>query len=79
MASALDWVLSVAKNLVQKPDDVQARWAEAERTVELRVAPEDRGKIIGRRGKSIDSLRIVANAAFGGGDDARIDIKLLEE
>jgi predicted RNA-binding protein YlqC (UPF0109 family) len=79
MASALDWVLSVAKNLVQKPDDVQARWAEAERTVELRVAPEDRGKIIGRRGKTIDSLRIVANAAFGGGDDARIDIKLLEE
>ena len=78
MPSALDWVLSVAKNLVQRPDDVHARWAEAERTVELSVAPEDRGKIIGRHGKTIDSLRIIANAAFGA-DDARIDIKLLEE
>jgi predicted RNA-binding protein YlqC (UPF0109 family) len=51
---------------------------EAERTVELNVLPGDRGKVIGRRGKTIDSLRILASAAFAGAGE-RIDVKLREE
>lgn len=78
MASAVDWVLSVVKALVGNPGEAQARWIDEERTVELRVAPDDRGKVIGRRGRTIDSLRVLTNAAFAP-DGARIDIKLSEE
>lgn len=78
MPSAVDMVLSMAKDLVDRPEAVQARWRETDRTVELRVAPADRGKIIGRRGRTIDSLRILATAVFGGDKD-RVDVELIEE
>ena len=78
MASPVEVVLSMAKALAAKPDQVQAQWLEAERAVELRVAPEDRGKIIGRRGKTIDSLRILVNTVQEAGAP-KVDVKLLEE
>jgi predicted RNA-binding protein YlqC (UPF0109 family) len=68
MASALEFVLTVAKSLVDKPGEVSARWVEAPDGggfVELTVNPEERGKIIGRRGRTIESLRTLATAAFG--------------
>lgn len=51
---------------------------EAEKTVEIHVLPQDRGKVIGKRGKTIDSLRILVTAAFAGAGE-RIDVKLREE
>lgn len=77
MASPVEIVLSMAKALVAQPDQVHAEWKEAERTVELRVAPDDRGKIIGRRGRTIDSLRILLNTVQEPGG-ARVDVKLEE-
>jgi hypothetical protein len=67
MSSALDFVLAVAKQLVDRPEEVSARWVEAEGKgfVELTVNPSERGKIIGRRGRTIDSLRALATVAFG--------------
>jgi len=78
VASPVELVLSVARNLVAKPDEARAVWREAERTVEITVAPEDRGKIIGRRGKTIDSLRVLINTAFGE-ENKRLDIRLVED
>ncbi|HIC08441.1 MAG TPA: KH domain-containing protein, partial [Aquificales bacterium] len=48
----------------EKPDQVQVREIEGERTVviELRVAPEDLGKIIGRQGRIARALRLLLTA-----------------
>jgi predicted RNA-binding protein YlqC (UPF0109 family) len=53
-----------AKTLAEKPDQVQVREIEGERTVviELRVAPEDLGKIIGRQGRIARALRLLLTA-----------------
>ena len=78
MPSPLDFVVAVVKHLVDRPESVVARWIDGEHTVELDVAPEDRGKVIGRRGKTIDSLRILASTVFAN-EGERIDIRLREE
>ncbi len=55
----------LAKSLVDNPDEVQVKLLEAERTVvlELRVAPDDMGKIIGKQGRIAQALRTVIKAA----------------
>ncbi len=54
-----------AKALVDNPDAVNVEMIEDEigYRIELRVAPEDMGKIIGRQGRIIRSLRTVVKAA----------------
>lgn len=78
MPSPVELVTSIVKSLVDKPENVESRWLETEKTVEINVRPEDRGKVIGKRGKTIDSLRILASAVFAGAGE-RIDVKLREE
>lgn len=78
MPSSVELVTSIVKSLVDKPEKVEGRWLETEKTVEINVMPEDRGKVIGRRGKTIDSLRILVSAVFGSSGE-RIDVKLREE
>lgn len=78
MVSPVELVTSIVKNLVDKPESVESRWLESEKTVEINVVPDDRGKVIGRRGKTIDSLRILVSAVFGDSGE-RIDVKLREE
>ncbi len=55
----------IAKSLVDNPDKVDIRQVEGEKAVvlELRVAPEDVGKVIGKQGRIAKALRIVVNAA----------------
>ena len=55
----------LAKSLVDNPDEVQVKLLEAEKTVvlELRVSPEDMGKIIGKQGRIAQSIRTVIRAA----------------
>ena len=53
-------LLYMAKNLVDNPDAVTVREIEGESTVlELRVAPEDMGKVIGRQGRIAKEIRTV--------------------
>ena len=78
MVSPVELVTSIVKSLVDKPENVDSRWLETEKTVEINVLPGDRGKVIGRRGKTIDSLRILVSAVFGNSGE-RIDVKLREE
>ena len=49
----------VVKGLVDQPDDVQVTPVQKSglTVYELRVAPDDAGKIIGRRGSTIQALR----------------------
>lgn len=55
----------IAKSLVDKPEEVSVRETEGERTtiIELRVAREDLGKVIGKEGRTARSMRTILNAA----------------
>jgi uncharacterized protein len=55
----------IAKALVDHPEQVDVREVEGERSVvlELRVAPDDVGKVIGKQGRIAKALRTVVGAA----------------
>ena len=56
-----DLLLYIARNLVEHPDGVTVNeiQGEQELTLELRVAPEDMGKVIGRQGKIAKEIRVL--------------------
>ena len=55
----------IAEALVDKPDQVEVTEVEGERTsvLELKVAKEDLGKIIGKQGRTARALRTILAAA----------------
>ncbi len=55
----------LAKALVDHPEQVEVREIEDERAIvlELRVAVEDMGKVIGKQGRIAKAIRTVVNAA----------------
>ena len=55
----------MAKALVDKPDAVSVQETDGEKTtiIELRVAPDDLGKVIGKQGRTARSMRTILNAA----------------
>ena len=55
----------VAQNLVEHPEQVSVTEAEGdgETVLELRVAPEDMGKVIGKQGRIAKSIRTLVKAA----------------
>ncbi|MFQ6096765.1 MAG: KH domain-containing protein [Armatimonadota bacterium] len=55
----------LVRALVDHPDQVQVRQVEGERTVmfEVKVAPDDMGKVIGRQGRTANALRTLVSAA----------------
>ena len=59
-----DLMLVIVKALVDKPEEVDLREVVGERTtvLELRVAKEDLGKVIGKQGKTARAMRIILNA-----------------
>lgn len=59
-----DIVLRLAQNLVDKPEQVQVTATENGDVTNLllKVAEEDKGKIIGKQGKVIKALRTLATA-----------------
>jgi len=57
-------VLVMARALVDKPDEVEIREIEGDVTtiLELKVAKEDLGKVIGKQGKTAHAMRSILNA-----------------
>jgi uncharacterized protein len=55
----------VARAIVDEPDAVEVTEVEGERSVvlRLRVAPDDMGKVIGKRGRTVRAIRSVVRAA----------------
>lgn len=55
----------VAKALVDKPEDVEVIEVEGEQTtvIELKVAKEDLGKVIGKQGRTARAMRTILSAA----------------
>ena len=54
----------IARNLVEKPDEVSVNEidCDGEIVLELRVAPEDMGKVIGRQGRIAKEIRAVVRS-----------------
>ena len=60
-----DLIEYVAKSLVDNPDQVQVSEIEGEQTsvIELKVAKEDLGKVIGKQGRTARAMRTLLGAA----------------
>ena len=60
-----DLLLFIVKSLVNNPDQILINQVEQEKIIllELKVAQEDIGRVIGKEGKVIKSIRILTNAA----------------
>ncbi len=60
-----DLVEQIARALVDNPEEVDVREVEGERSIilELRVAQEDMGKVIGKEGRIAKAIRTVVGAA----------------
>jgi predicted RNA-binding protein YlqC (UPF0109 family) len=58
-------VESIARALVDNPESVKVAVIEGEQTtvLELRVAPEDLGKVIGKQGRTARAIRTILGAA----------------
>ena len=61
----LKLVEAIAKSLVDNPDAVEVKETFENQTIviELRVAPSDMGKVIGKQGRIAKALRTVVKAA----------------
>ncbi len=72
-------VTEIAKILVDSPEDVSVREIEGEQTtvLELRVAPDDLGKVIGKQGRTARSIRTILGAA-GMKLNRRFTLEILE-
>ena len=60
-----DLVEIIAKSLVDNPNEVHVNEIQGEQdlVLELRVAPEDMGKVIGKQGRIAKAIRTVVKAA----------------
>jgi hypothetical protein len=72
-----DFIEFIAKNLVDRPEEVEVRRIDGEKTVvfELRVNKSDIGKIIGRNGRTIRAIRtLLTTTAAKHGQRAVLEI-----
>ena len=65
MAQLENLLLVLARALVDEPERVEVSGIESDSRVdlELRVAPDDMGRVIGRQGRTIRAIRSVVKAA----------------
>ncbi len=73
-----EFIETVVKQLVDKPDEVNVNAVEGEQQIifELTVGDGDFGKVIGKKGRNISALRslLFAINAKNGGKRARLDV-----
>ena len=69
----------IAKSLVEHPDEVVVTETENEKTilVELRVAPSDMGKVIGKQGRIAKAIRSVVKAASSK-EEKKVGVEILQ-
>lgn len=69
----------IATSLVDHPDEVVVTEKETDKSiiVELKVAPEDMGKVIGKQGRIAKSIRTVVKAAATK-DDKKVVVEILQ-
>ena len=71
----------IAKSLVNNPDEVSVTEIKADSdrsvTLELRVAKEDMGKVIGRQGKIARTIRTIMKAAAVK-ENTRVQVEIVQ-
>jgi len=75
-----EFVAYIVKNLVDNPDQVKINEVGGTQTliIELSVAKEDIGKIIGRNGKTIQAMRTLL-MAVASRNGIRVNLEIIEE
>ena len=70
----------LAKSLVSNPDAVEIKETDnnGASLIELKVAKEDFGRIIGKQGRTAKSIRTLLNAAASR-DNRRVVLEIVEE
>ena len=78
--SMKDLVQYLAKALVSNPDAVEIKESanDEAQVLELKVAKDDLGRIIGRQGRTAKSIRTLLNAAAAR-DNRRVVLEIVEE
>ena len=74
-----DLVEYIAKALVDQPEAVEVRTVEGDRSIlcELKVSPDDIGKVIGRQGRIARAIRAIAKTA-GSRTGKLIHVEIIE-
>lgn len=69
----------IAKSLVDNPDHVKVKEVEGSQSliIELSVAPEDMGKVIGKQGRIAKAIRTVVKAAATK-DNKRVIVEIIQ-
>jgi uncharacterized protein len=77
---AKNYLQFLIESLVDHPEaiEIQEKDDELGKLLSLRVAPEDMGTIIGRGGKTIDSLRTVIRV-YGSKSGSRVNLRIIED
>ncbi len=72
-------LIYIAKNLVDNPDAVSVNEidCDGEVVLELRVAPEDMGKVIGRQGRIAKEIRSVV-LSYAQRNNTRVSVEIME-
>jgi predicted RNA-binding protein YlqC (UPF0109 family) len=79
-----EFVQGTTENIVDKPDEVDVKTTVSTKAVIIQVRVHDRdcGKIIGRRGRTIDALKVlclaIKNTQFPN-DSRRVMLEVLED
>jgi predicted RNA-binding protein YlqC (UPF0109 family) len=70
----------IVKSLVDNPDKVKVTQLNGEQSsiIELAVAPEDMGKVIGKQGRNAQAIRVIV-AAAGMKLKKRVSLEILEK
>ena len=73
-----DLLLYIARSLVEHPDQVTVTQIGDgdDLTLELRVAPEDMGKVIGRQGRIAKEIRTIIRSAANRAD-RRVSVEII--
>ncbi|MGL5084116.1 MAG: KH domain-containing protein [Clostridium sp.] len=69
----------IAKSLVDNPNEVSVNELQGEQSIilELKVAPEDMGKVIGKQGRIAKAIRTVVKAAAIK-DDKKVVVEIVD-
>ena len=81
--AAEELMTQIARALVDHPDDVLVEAVEGDEgddttVLEMRVAPDDVGKVIGKQGRTVRSMRTIL-AAVGQGHHLRYELDVVED
>lgn len=70
---------NIAKSLVDEPECVEVNETAGEQSVilELRVAPDDMGKVIGKQGRIAKAIRTVVKAAANK-ENKRVVVEIIQ-